>query len=114
MAEVFLSDYGDGYTTTDANPPMTEGELFTIFFHPDPDAELLDVRAFDSHDYSVALPEIADNEITMRWRSGWGNLYVDCYYSGSTPPPPEPQTPWWLIIAMKKNNERRLKPYVRN
>lgn len=114
MAEVFLNDHGGGYTTCDALPPMVDGESFTIHFYPDADAELLDVRAFDSHDYSVALPSVVNNEITMQFRSAWGNLYVDVYYSGSTPPPPEPQTPWWLIIGIKKNNERRLTPHVRN
>lgn len=114
MAEVFLSDHGNGYTTTDALPPMVEGETFTISFHPDAGQELLDVRAFDSQDHSIALPTVVNDEITMQWRSMWGNMYVDVYYSGSTPPPPEPQTPWWLIMAMKKNNQRRIAPYVRN
>jgi hypothetical protein len=81
MADVYLNVYGDGTATTDATPPMTEGEIFTIFFHPDGDSELLDVRAFDSHDYSVALPPVTDNELTMRFRSGWGSLYVDIYFT---------------------------------
>lgn len=114
MADVYISDHGNGYTTSDAVPPLVDGEYFTLHFYPDGGQELLDVRAYDSHDYSVALPPVVDNELSMAFRSAWGNLYVDVYYSGSTPPPPEPSTPWWLIIAMKKNNERRLKPYVRN
>lgn len=114
MADVYLNDHGNGYTTTDATPPLVDGEVFTVHFYPDAGQELLDVRAFDSHDYSVALPPVVNNSFSMPFRSAWGNLYIDVYYSGSTPPPPEPRTPWWLVIAMKKNNERRLKPYVRN
>ena len=32
MAEVFLSDFGSGHTTTDALPPMSEGEVFHLYF----------------------------------------------------------------------------------
>lgn len=117
MADVYISDHGNGYTTSDAVPPLVDGEYFTLHFYPDGGQELLDVRAYDSHDYAVALPPVVNNEISMQFRSAWGNLYVDVYYSGSTPP--EPPTPTgrgllWLLMAMKKNNERRLKPYVRN
>ena len=96
MAQVFLNDHGSGYTSTDALPPMVEGETFTITFHPDPGEDLLDVRAFDSNDFAVALPVVVNKEITMNFRSGWGNLYVDIYYSGSTPPP-QPPFPYWLL-----------------
>lgn len=101
MAEVFLNDNGNGYTTTDALPPMVDNEPFTITFHPDPGEELLDVRAFDSHDYAVALPAVVNDTLSMRFRSGWGNLYVDIYYSGSTPPP-QPPFPFWMLFRNDK------------
>lgn len=105
MAEVFLNVFGNGYATTDALPPMVEGETFTINFYPDPGEELLTVQAFDSHDYSVALPPVVNNEITMNFRSGWGNLYVDVYFSGSTPP--GPSIIEWLIPFIKKMKDKR-------
>lgn len=108
MAEVFLNPFGNGYATTDALPPMVDGETFTINFYPDPGEDLLSVQAFDSHDYSVALPPVVNNEITMNFRSGWGNLYVDIYFSGSTPPGPPTPIPIWLMMKMAENN-RRLK-----
>lgn len=116
MAQLFLNDHGNGHTSTNALPPMVEGESFTIVFVPDYGEFLQDVRAFDSYDNPVALPAVVNNEITMTWRSAWNNLYVDVYYSGITPPPPPPtgNSLWWLIMAMKKNNERGLNPYVRN
>lgn len=115
MAEVFLNVFGGGYATTDALPPMTDGEWFTVHLYPDADAELLDIWATDSHDYVIALPPVVDNEISMQFRSSWGNIYFEIYFSGSTPPePPTKKRKFWLIMALKKNNERRLKPYVRN
>ena len=102
MADVYLNVHGDGSASTDATPPMTEGEIFTIFFHPDGGSELLDVRAYDSHDYAVALPPVTDNELTMRFRSGWGSLYVDIYFTGSEPPEPEPPIPYWLLFINNK------------
>lgn len=112
MAEVFLNDFGNGYTTTDALPPMVEGEWFTIRFYPDGGGELLDVRAWDSHDFSIALPAVVNNELSLQWRSVWGNLYVDSYYSGATPPEPEPQFLWPLIIGMKKNNKKGVRKCI--
>ena len=116
MAQIYFNVFGNGAYWTDANPPMVDGEWFTVRFIPDPDCELLQVNAFDSYDYSIALPPILNNEISMQWRSSWGNMYMDIYFTGSTPP--EPPTPtsgkFWLIMAIKKNNERRLQLHVRN
>lgn len=112
MADVYLNDHGNGYTTCDALPPMVDGEPFTITFHPDPGESLLNVRAFDSHDYSVALPAVVNNQITMNFRSGWGNLYVDIYYSGSTPPGPGPGPGGFPIWLLKKIADRNRKIIV--
>lgn len=106
MAEVFLNVQGNGIATTDALPPMVDGEQFTITFTPDPGEDLLDVRAFDSHDYAVALPRVVNNEITMNFRSGWGNLYVDIYFSGSTPPV-TPPFPFWILFDRDKRLKKR-------
>lgn len=107
MAQVFISDFGNGHTTTDALPPMSDGELFHLYFHPDGGAQLLRVIATDSGDYGVALPDPVNNEIEMRFRSFWGNLYVESYYSGSTPPDPPAQRPkMWLMWALKNQNKR--------
>ena len=106
MAQVFLNDFGNGHTTTNALPPMVEGEQFTINFYPDAGETLERVLAFDSHDYSIALPAVVNNEITMNWRNIWGNLYVDVYYSGSTPPPTPPTTNILLLWALKNKNKK--------
>lgn len=116
MGEVYLSIYGDGTAWTDATSPMYDNEPFTVYFQPFDGAELLDVRAFDSHDYSIALPAVVDNELHMTFAEPWGSIYFDIYFSGSVPPePPTPTTSkLWLLMGLKKNNERGLKPYVRN
>ena len=109
MADVFLNVFGNGYATTDALPPMVEGETFTITFYPDPGETLEDVRAFDSHDYPVALPSIVGNVLTMTWRSDWGNLYVDIYFSGGpTPPPPTPTLLPWMIAILSRRQHKRI------
>lgn len=104
MAEVFLNVFGNGTASTDALPPMVDGETFTITCTPDPGETVESVRAYDSHDYSVALPPLdQNNQITMNFRSGWGNLYVDIYFSGSTPPPPGPGSfPLWILFKDDK------------
>ncbi len=105
MAEVFLNVRGNGTASTDAMPPMVQGERFTITFVPDPGESLLDVKAFDSYDYAVALPPIVNNQLTMTWQSRWRNLYVDIYFSGSEPPGPGPtpkQYPLWLLFTQKR------------
>lgn len=114
MAQIYFNVFGNGTYWTDANPPMVDGETFTVRFIPDGGAELLTVQAFDSNDYAIALPTIVNNELTMQFRASWGNMYMDIYFSGSTPPEPPTSNKFWLIMAIKKNNERRLHPYVRN
>lgn len=113
MAEVFLNVHGNGTATTDALPPMTDGESFTITLIPDPDAEIERIVAYDSYDYSVAVPAPVDNVIYMNFRSGWGNLYVEIYFTGSTPPGPGPgptpgSFPFWILAFFKKKKHKKL------
>jgi hypothetical protein len=109
MGKVFLNVSGDGsaYCVPIAGTELSDGERFEIYSVPFSGADLEDIRAFDSHDYAVALPPVVNNEITMNFRSGWGNLYVDIYFSGSTPP--GPSTIDWLIPVLKRIKDRRRK-----
>lgn len=109
MAEVFLNVHGNGMASTDALPPMVDGEPFTITLTPDPGESVDSVRAYDSHDYAVAVPSPIDNVIYMNFRTAWGNLYVDIYFTGSTPPGPGPgDFPFWLLAFFKKKKHKRL------
>lgn len=101
MGKVFLNVSGDGsaYCIPAAGTELANNERFEIYSVPFSGADLEDIRAFDSHDYSVAIP-VAEH-IVMQFRDGWGNLYVDIYFSGSpTPPPPQPSMLTWLIMKM--------------
>lgn len=106
MGKVFLNVSGDGsaYCVPAAGTELADGERFEIYSVPFSGADLEDIRAFDSHDYSVAIP-VADH-IVMQFRSGWGNLYVDIYFTGSPEPPsPVGRIPIWLLKkAADKNN----------
>lgn len=108
MGKVFLNPQGNGsaYCVPPSGEELVNGELFTIYFSPDPGATLDQVLAFDSHDYPVAIPAVMNNQLTMNFRSGWGNLYVDIYYSGSPTPPPQPTLPYWLLKKAADNNNR--------
>ena len=112
MGKIFLNVQGNGsaYCIPAAGTELANGELFEIHFVPDGGATLDSVRAFDSHDYAVALPAVSNNKIVMNFRSGWGNLYVDVYYSGSpTPPSPVGSIPIWLMKKAADLNTKRLK-----
>lgn len=104
MGQIFLNDNGNGYTY--CVPPfgtsLSDGESFTVYFNPDPGETLNDVKAFDSHDYSIALPPVVNNRFTMTFRSSWNNMYLDVYYSGSTPP--TPSFPIWLLFKIRDGN----------
>ena len=109
MGKIFLNVFGDGSAVCvpPAGEEMVNNEPFTIYFTPDGGASLDSVRAFDSHDYSVALPAIVDNQLSMNFRSGWGNLYVDIYFSGSPEPPsPVGSVPIWLLKRAADANRR--------
>lgn len=113
MGKVFLNVSGDGsaYCIPPSGEELVNGEIFTIYFTPDTGSVLEDVRAFDSHDYSVALPAVSDNMLRMNFRSTWGNLYVDIYFSNApSPPTPTPtgNIPIWLLKKAADNNNRSL------
>lgn len=112
MGKVFINVFGDGHVNCvpPAGEELVNGESFTMTFVPDGGATIDDVRAFDSHDYSVALPALdMNNSITMNFRSGWGNLYVDAYFSGSpTPPGPGGSMPIWLMKKAADKNNRSI------
>lgn len=109
MGKVFLNVFGDGsaYCIPAAGTELANNERFEIYSVPFSGATLDDIRAFDSHDYSVAIP-VADH-IVMQFRSGWGNLYVDIYFSGSpTPPSPVGSVPVWLLFKIRRKHQKQI------
>lgn len=106
MGKVFLNVNGDGsaYCVPAAGTELSNGERFEIYCIPFSGSDLEDVRAFDSHDYSVAIP-VAEH-IVMQFRDSWGNLYVDIYFTGSPTPPTPAGVPIWLLKKCADNNNK--------
>ena len=99
MSNVYLNVMGDGTAYTDAIPPLVDGEEFIVYCTPNPGATLEDVRAWTSHDGSIAITP--STEVHFTYNSAWNNVYVDIYFSGVPIPDPEPPSParkWpWLF-----------------
>ena len=99
MAQVFVNPQGNGTCYVDNEAP-TQGETITIYCVPYDDAELLEVQAWTSYDESIALsPQALEQTIT--YNSAWRNVYIDAYFTGSTPTPDPPsfteKYPWLLF-----------------
>lgn len=108
MGKVFLNVSGDGsaYCIPAAGTEMADGERFEIYSVPFSGADLEDIRAFDSHDYSVAIP--VSDHIVMQFRSSWGNLYVDIYFSGTPVPPPPANILTWLLLKIARKRRHKI------
>lgn len=105
MAAVYLNVSGDGTATTNAVPPLVDGEEIIIYCTPYPDATLDDVRIWTSYDEAVAIT--VSQEIHLTYNAAWRSLYVDVYFSGAPIPPPEPPSParkypWLLAKAARR------------
>ena len=90
MARVYLNVSGDGTASTNAVPPLVDGEEIIIYCTPYAGATLDDVRVWTSYDEAVAIT--VSQEIHITYNRAWNNLYVDVYFSGA-PVPPEPEPP---------------------
>ena len=100
MAQVFLNVSGNVTATTNAVPPLVDGEEIIIYCTPYAGATLDDVRVWTSYDEAVAIT--VSQEIHITYQSAWRSLYVEVYFSGAPIPPPEPpkfvdKYPWLLF-----------------
>lgn len=100
MGQVFLQYQGDGYAYVDNYNPV-QGDLIHLVCVPDAGAQLLQIVATDSYDHSIAVLQTLDQYITFR--SIWNNLYIEVYFSGSTP---STGIPIWLLKKAADNNNR--------
>lgn len=99
MAQVFCNSFGNGYCYVDNSAP-TQGESITIYCVPFDDSQLIEVQAWTSYDESIAIdPEALEQTIT--YQSAYRNVYIDAYFTGSTPTPDPPKFvdkyPWLLF-----------------
>ena len=99
MSDIFVNIYGNGVAYVDNYTP-SDGETITLECYEDPGEQLLDVLAWESHGYSVALA--TTNIQTFTYRAIWGNLTIDVYFSGSTPPPPPPSNWLYAILGSRR------------
>ena len=98
MAQVFVQSFGDGFCYVDNEAP-TEGEDITITCVPYGVSDLEEVQAWTSYDEPIALDPQATTQ-TITYRSAWRNVYIEAYFTGSTPDPDPPKFvdkfPWLL------------------
>jgi len=98
MSKIFVQSFGNGVASVDDDNPEPN-QLVTLTCIPYAGENLERVIATDSHDYSIAMSN--DLVQQFRFRSAWGSMYIECYFTGSTPPP-EPPFMNWLIPILKK------------
>lgn len=99
MSKIFVQSFGNGVAAVDDDNPEPN-QLVTLTCIPYEGEELERVIATDSHDYSIAM---SNNLVqTFRFRSVWGSMYIECYFTGSTPPPEPPFLNWLIPILKKK------------
>lgn len=105
MGQIFMNINGNGYAYVSNNYPI-DGERVTLTCVPDPGEILLQVFATDSWDHYIALfPDALQQSFIFR--DAWNNMYIEVYFSGSTPPGPGPGSfPAWLLFKFKKRKKR--------
>jgi hypothetical protein len=115
MGHVYLNIHGEG-TANCTNPePTVDDPNFTIYMYPmSHEGEVTHVQAYTSYDEPIATmfyydPVIPAYVCDMTYRPIWNNVYVDIYFSGSTPPePPGPTSHWIIPVLAKAANRWRL------
>lgn len=99
MAKVFVKSFGNGYCWVNNEAP-TQGEAITIYCEPYIGEDLEEVQAWTSYDESIALTPQATQQ-TIYYQSTWRNVYIEAYFTGSTPDPDPPtfveKYPWLLF-----------------
>ena len=103
MSEIFVQSFGSGTAIVD-NPYPSGGDLVTLRCFPDEGASLEDIIYTDSYDHYIALP--VGEEVQFRFNAAWNNLYIEAYFTGSTPPPHH-SFPLWLICKAAQNWRER-------
>lgn len=111
MAQVFLNIHGNGTARVDNEYPTVDDPVFTVYAFPlSHEDSFLRMQAWTHDDRPIATPD--GNPMTLRWRSVWGNVYVDVYFTGSEPPEPPTPTPttenWFLVVIAKAANRWRI------
>lgn len=104
MARVFVQSFGDGYCWVDNDAP-TQGETITIHCEPYPPSDLEEVQAWTSFDEAIAIDPLS-MEQTITYQSAWRNVYIEAYFTGSSPSPDPPSAavkyPWLLAKAANR------------
>lgn len=94
---VTVNVYGNGVGFVDDYNP-SDGQTITIDAYPYAGEDLLDIQVWESHGWSVAVSVVNSQPLT--YRSSWGDITIDIYFTGSTPPPPRY---WlWAILGSRR------------
>ena len=101
MSNIWVSSYGNGSAWVD-NPQPADGDTITLYANADPGETLDDITATDYQGYAIALATTPVQ--TFVYQAAWNDMYINVFFSGSTPPP----TPLWLWAILFKRKRRIL------
>lgn len=106
MGEIIVSYSGNG-TAYITDPQPEPNQQVTLYSIADAGEELLDIIYQDSGGHSIALP--VSDEVTFRYNSAWGTMFISVYFSGSTPPTPVTLPSWMIAVLSKRLIKKKRK-----
>ena len=78
MSNVYIEAYGHGSCYVDNYSPQN-GDVITIYAHPDSGYELLDLYCYSEYGYSIAIGRLEEQQLT--YDGSWGDITIYATFS---------------------------------